>query len=325
MKFRLYLSSLLLLLSLSASAAETGEAHALLMKMEKAARSLNYEGIFVYHHGRQLETMRIMHRVDNGEVRERLVSLNGAAREIIRTDREVLCYLPEENSVVIEHRRADNKAFPSIVPEQLSELDKHYSIELGQGGRVADRSTQHIVIKPKDGYRYGYELWPDKQTGLVLRADLVDDEGMTVEQFMFTAIRPGAKISDKELRPRYTNKKTMWLRENGKNLQNEAQDWTATNVPPGFTLSTRITRRMPTREQPVQHLVYSDGLSAVSVFVERLGEDAKAAPAGTNRMGAINAFVKVVDNHQITVVGEVPAVTVDMIGQSVKALSGAEQ
>ena len=300
------------------------DAYGWLMKIDQAARTRNFDGIFVYQHGDKLETMRIVHRVDNGRVMERLVSLNGVPREIIRTDREVQCFLPDENSVVVEHRKAEANGFPSILPQQLSELKNNYTIELGRSGRVAGRDSQLIVIRPKDGYRYGYELWADKVTGLLLRADLVDMTGKAVEQFMFTQIQPDAPIALADLRPHFANKNSIWHRANDDDeIVSSSPGWAPAQLPAGFKLSTRIMRKMPTRKQPVEHLVYSDGLAAVSIFVERLPartEGAKPAVSAANHVGAVNAFVKVVDNHQITVVGEVPAATVNAIGESVKPL-----
>lgn len=307
------------------TATAADDAHTWLMKIDAAAREQNYDGVFVYQHGDKMQTMRIIHRVENGRVRERLVSLNGAPREVIRTDREVQCFLPDEKSVVVEHRKAENRGFPSILPTELRALDANYTIALGRRGRIADREAQMVSIKPKDDFRYGYELWADRATGLLLRADLVDGAGKTIEQFLFTQITPNADISPADLKPQFMRKDSVWHRAT--DMDDAASGpgrWTAATLPAGFKLSTRIVRKMPTREQPVEHLVYSDGLATVSVFVERLGANGRARVDGPNRMGAVNAYVKVADEHRVTVVGEVPSATVDLIGKSVKPLSSSK-
>lgn len=296
------------------------DAHDWLMRMDKASRALNFDGVFIYRHNDKLETMRIIHRVEGGRVHERLVSLTGAPREIIRTDREVQCYLPDENSVVIEHRKAESNGFPGILPQQISDLDRNYSLTLGHAGRVADRDAQFIVVKPKDGYRYGYELWADKATSLLLRADLVDDQGKTVEQFMFTNIQPGANISADDLKPHFGKKSSVWHRSNEDN-STAAPKWTAQRLPAGFKLTTHVMRKSALHNKLTEQLVYSDGLAAVSVFIEKLNPDSRSKPHTTaNHMGAVHAFRKTIDDHRVTVVGEVPAATVDLIGQSVKPL-----
>lgn len=298
------------------------DAHAWLMKIDAAAREQNYDGVFVYQHGDKMETMRIIHRVDNGRVRERLVSLNGAPREVIRNDREVQCFLPDEKSVMVERRKAENRGFPSILPTEMRALDANYNIALGRRGRIADREAQMIGIKPKDNFRYGYELWADRATGLLLRADLVDSGGKAIEQFLFTQITPNAAIPVEDLKPQFARKDSVWHRAT--DMDDAASgpgSWAAEALPPGFKLATRIVRKMPAREQPVEHLVYSDGLATVSVFVEKLGPNGRARVNGPNRMGAVSAYVKIADEHRVTVVGEVPGATVDLIGKSVKPIS----
>ncbi|NNG11861.1 MAG: hypothetical protein HKM88_01280, partial [Halobacteria archaeon] len=52
--------------------------------------------------------------------------------------------------------------------------------------------------------------------------------------------------------------------------------------------------------------------------VESLSSDG-AAFTGLSGMGAMNAFGAIVDGHQVTVVGEVPALTVEMMARSVAA------
>lgn len=295
-----------------------GDAHAWLMKMERAARSLDYEGVFVYQQGNVLESMRIVHSVNDGVVRERLVSLTGATREIVRNEREVQCYLPDENSVFIEHRTAESKTFPAILPERLSDLEKSYALQLGPGARVAGRDAQTILIKPKDSYRYGYRLWADKATGLLLKASLLDERGKTIEQFMFTAIRPGVAIPPAELQPQQAFKGRPGEVQDQAVETNQDPAWKVEELPPGFKLSAFLTRRLAKQDRSIEHLIFSDGLAAVSVFVEKTQEGAGSpASRATRQMGAVHAYGKVVEDYQITVVGEVPAVTVNMIGRSV--------
>ena len=154
-------------------------AHEWLARINEAARHLEYEGIFIYQHDSQLETMHIFHKVENGSSKERLVSLNGTPREIIRDKREVRCYWPDMKSIVVEYRRADNKSFPSLLPEHLGDLDEYYNLQTGGIDRIANRQAQLILVRPADNYRYGYHLWADKQTGLLLKAGADPYESLT--------------------------------------------------------------------------------------------------------------------------------------------------
>lgn len=298
----------------------SGDAHAWLLRIHQAAQELNYEGTFVYQHGGQLDTMRVFHRAEDGVVKERLISLTGPAREVIRTDDEVLCYLPDEKSVYVEHRRLDGKGFVAIVPERLADLGENYHIELGKKVRVAGRPAQQVLIRARDDYRYGYTLWADLDSGLLLKADLVNDRGKVLEQFMFTQIEIGGRIPASALEPQTPIEGMTWYRDNRVTSGAPTKSWRAMRLPKGFKLSRNVQRRLPKAERVVQQLVYSDSLAAVSVFVEKLDDGGTTEVLeGPMRMGALYALGKILDGHYVTVVGEVPPKTIVMIGSSLIA------
>jgi len=302
----------------STAALAGDSAHDWLMKINEAARLLDYDGVFVYQHGTQLEAMRIIHKVEDGAARERLVSLNGAPREIIRDKREVTCYWPDKNSVMVEYRKTGGKTFPAILPERIQDLDDYYALRLGNVERITGRPAQLVIVKPVDQYRYGYHLWADKQTGLLLKADLLDTQGVILEQFMFTHINIGENIPASALAPGVVGKGMVWHREDEKHESNpDKPGWIAAQLPKGFRLSAHISRQTLMRKHPVEHLVYTDGLAAVSVFVEKRSHDSKPFMLGPSRMGAVNALGTRIDDYQITTVGEAPAETIALIGGSV--------
>lgn len=311
--------TLALSLGLATPLVQAADAQALLARMYQAGRSIDYEGTFVYQRGDRMESLRIIHKTGARGVRERLVSLNGAPREIIRTDSEVRCYLPDENAALIEHRRADNRSFPALLPDSLALLNANYKIRIGRHGRVAGRKTVSVQIKPRDAYRYGYLLWADDASGLLLKASLLDERGGVVEQYMFTQVNIGKPIAESDLKPQYPTTGVVWQRPNDATPAPSAGKWAAESLSAGFTLSARMMRMLPAHKQPVEHLVYSDGLAVVSVFIEQTeNSDTSNVLSGLTHMGAVHAFGTVVDGHQVTVVGEAPALTVDMIGGSVR-------
>jgi sigma-E factor negative regulatory protein RseB len=288
-------------------------------KINRAARTLNYDGTFVYLHGDQLEAVRIVHRVENGRVQERVISLNGSAREVVRTDQEVRCYLPDEKSVMVEHRRADDTNFPSLLPEQLSWLTANYEIELGPVGRVTGRAVQQIIIKPRDEYRYGYHLWADQETGLLLQADLRDASGDLIEQFMFAHVVIGASIPTAALEAATRDKGFTWHRDSNAGAMPATDSrWRAEGLPSGFRLSRHVVRQALRRNVPVEHLVLTDGLATVSVFIESIGESEAAGMLGASHVGAVHAFGARVGDHLVTAVGEVPVATVELIAGAVR-------
>lgn len=295
------------------------DAYNWLMRINQATRELNYEGTFVYQHADQLEAMRIVHHAQDGTVRERLVSLNGAPREVIRDESRVICFLPERRSVVVEHRLGQQKSFPAILPERIKDLKQSYTITLGVEGRVTAREAQGIIIKPRDEYRYGYRLWADQRTGLLLKADLVDHKGKTLEQFMFTQLAIGAQIDPADLQPALATEGLTWYWGNALERGAEASQpaWTAKRLPSGFKLANRVMRKNPARDGMVEHVVYSDGLATVSVFIDSPEGKRQPLMRGTSRMGAVHAYGDIIDNHQVVVVGEVPAATVALIGKSI--------
>jgi len=292
-----------------------------LMKVETAPERVSYIGSFLYEHDGKMETMRVVHRVQDKSFRERLYSLTGSAREIIRDDKSVWCYIPDKQIGVHENRQSSRNAFLQLRGEQISGLDNYYSFKLGSIGRVADRPAQRISIMPRDGYRYGYELWVDEETGLLLRSDLKNESGQTIERYMFVEISIGGNIADAELEPMTPGDSLSWFGID-KSGQTEAvapdkpMAWDSKALPGGFMLSYSINRRSPMDDDVVEHHVYSDGLSSVSLFVKK-ATDSEAKAEGVTRMGAVSAYSTRIDDFDITVVGEVPEPTVSMIAKGV--------
>ncbi|MDH3688294.1 MAG: MucB/RseB C-terminal domain-containing protein [Gammaproteobacteria bacterium] len=316
---RLIGSVLLAAVCAANASAYAGNAADWLMKMNEASTAISYDGMFVYMHDGQIEAMRVIHIVDDGLVRERLYSLNGATREVIRDDRQVWCYLPDQKIGFRELRQASDANFPSILPRRIDKLHLNYDFRLGKLGRIAQRQTQQIIIEPKDEFRYGYNLWADNETGLLLKADLVDSFGESIEQYMFTQINLDGDVSVDDLTPSTPKQELKWFGlDPDVNQEPTSLNWEVTEIPDGFMLSGRVRRLSPVSRQTVEHLVYSDGLAAVSVFIEKKTKPSEqASMLGMSSMGAVHAFGTVIEDHQITVVGEVPSKTVDMIGMSV--------
>lgn len=298
--------------------AETGappDAMAWLKKIAAASRQVNYTGTFVYQHGNQSETSRIAHRVDAGGESERLEILDGPPREIIRNNGNVTCYLPESKTVVIEKRVAQH--FPVALPEQLSGISDNYVIKKGRRDRVAGYDCQMIVLEPRDNLRYGHKFCVELRTGLPLRARVYGDRNEMVESFAFTQLTLGSGVSKDMLKSRYAGKSQAWRVDKSALEQSETSTdtgWVLKNQPAGFNKLTEMRRSMAGRPVQVLHIVYSDGLAAVSVFIEPMLEP--PPPAGPTYQGAVNIYVKTQADQMVTVVGETPARTVKQIAES---------
>ena len=320
MRFLLHLGLALSLSLAGTSSFAEPDAMKVLERMGAAAKQLNYEGVFAYQTGQNLQSIRIIHRSDGqGEV-ERLISLNGAAREVIRTNDLVTCIFPEGKRVHV-NRRPLGRGFPSDLLRRLSSATPYYEVVSGQQGRVADRIAQELVIKPIDSYRYGFRLWVDKDSDLLLKSELVAGDGNVLETFAFSTVELDKIIPDSLLQPQISGKEMTWNRTEPESAVNMAAKknwsrWQVAWLPEGFSLVAQQNRLKAANGAAVEQRVYSDGLSSVSVFIEKIRARHSHLHGGS-KMGAVNAFGTILSAHFVTVVGEVPAKTVEKIGASI--------
>ncbi len=320
-RFQNLLVYLLLLSPLAAFATQPEEVQSWLEKMQRAAHTVNYEGTFVYGQQGHLSSMRIIHRVTpEGEEQERLISMDGTGREVIRDGGKVTCFLPDSNAVVVEKSRK-LKQFPPEFPMKIDELKDYYTFSLMGDSRVAGHVTQGIKILPKDPYRYGHHLWVEKKTGLLLKTHLLDEDNKQIEQFVFTQVSFLDQVPDDKLAPAMDTQQFTWYESKDKidNADETEPDFNVVWLPGGFKQDMKRMQKMPTGGMPVKHMVFSDGLSSVSIFIE---EDVQHDPAnlmGGSRMGAINAHGRHLGDYHVTVVGEVPHVTVQKICEAISS------
>ena len=291
-----------------------GDAVQWLGRIYQATRTLSYSGTFVYQQGERSETSRIVRRVGSHGSIEKLEALDGAPREVLRTEDEVKCYLPAKRTVKVD-RRGDRRAFPALLPAQIDALEEHYTITLGEITRVAGYDCQAVLLSPKDKLRYGYKLWADVATGMLLKAVTLDEQGKALEHFTFTQLSIGpVPLSD----VRAPQTPSNWHVEDADvtPVDLEAAGWSVSPDLPGFKKVTEVKRKLH-QSRLVDQVVYSDGLAAVSVFIEQLPRGAKAQRMGLSNVGAINIYTREVANHVVTVVGEAPALSVRRIADTV--------
>jgi sigma-E factor negative regulatory protein RseB len=175
------------------------------------------------------------------------------------------------------------------------------------------------VIKPRDIYRYGHNLWVDSETGLLLKDHLVGEKGNSVEQFMFTSVNYPKEISKEHFKQSENSKTYTWHKAKKMPAgtdSSKSMDWKVVQTPPGFMPGMKRHQNITTSVMPVEHFIFSDGLASISVFVEKKMKNSKNL-IGSSTMGAVNAYGRLVGDYYVTVVGEVPHATVKMIGDSV--------
>jgi sigma-E factor negative regulatory protein RseB len=296
-----------------------------LERMNHALTTRNYVGVFTHVHGGRVETLRIIHRVRGRDISERLLSLDGSGREFIREGDELTCYFPDKRTVLVERRAPDGPLLGALPPFEDGD-SKVYEIRGGERERLLGRTTRVVALHPRDEYRYGYRLWIDEQTSMPLKTQLCGSSGEVIEQIVFSNIDLPERIPDSMFKPLVDASSYRWLRADRQLASNATPPalWEAMRLPPGFRMATRSAQSLPGSSEPVAHLVFTDGIASVSVFVEPRKPDTEAAE-GPARVGSSSAFSTVIDDHQITAVGEVPPNTVKFIATQVKASKSATE
>jgi sigma-E factor negative regulatory protein RseB len=306
-----------LLLVLVAGHATAQEARDWLERMTRAVEDLNYRGTFVHVLDGTAETLHIVHRNADGQSGERILSMDGAGREIVRQGDLVQGIFPDRRIVSFE-TRSDVSALVSALPGNTTELDPHYEIQLRGVARVAERAVQLLEIKPRDEFRYGYMLWLDQETAMPLQSQLIDEQGTVVEQILFTEIEIPADVPAAALEATIDTTGFTTLRAPESAPLAAEIPWRAKTVPGGFKLSAATQSPMAGSDTPVEHLVYSDGLATVSVFIEDPKTQAEVGE-GFFTVGSTNAYSLTLSGRKVTAMGEVPRQTVRTIASSLVA------
>jgi sigma-E factor negative regulatory protein RseB len=310
-------------IALAQSAGGSASAYDWLQRLYQATGKLSYTGTFVYQHGHQSEVSRVTRLVDANGPQERIELLDGSPREIIRSGDEIRAILPATMTVRIE-RAASTRPLLPMLPSQVKDLEVVYEIRKGDTERIAGFEAQAIVLYPRDALRYGHRFWADTGTGMLLKAQTFDERREVVEQFMFTSLRIG-QIARADLRSRFQTGGRDWrIEETPRPRGADAQiDWVLKSAPAGFRKLTEMRRTFGSNVE-VQHMVISDGLATASVFIEAATRDKpNPPPPGLSRQGAINIFTRKLEAHVITVVGEVPAASVEAIAIALEPRQGS--
>jgi sigma-E factor negative regulatory protein RseB len=309
-----------------AAAAAADDARGLLERMERALATRNYQGIFVHDHDGQLETLRIVHRSEGGGFAERLVSLDGSGREVIRRDGELRAYFPDQRVALVE---SDTKA--GLLFAGLQGLDNSagqmYRLSEESPARVSGRAARVLLVEPLDDLRYGYRVWVDDASAMPLKTQLRTAAGRPLEELVFTELTLPAQVADAALEPASAARRCRLLRHSAPGAAQPPQaadtTWDASDLPPGFRLVANSTRLMGNDQRAVTHLVFSDGLASVSVFVEPQSHlpasgHAEGVSQAVTRVGSSSAVSTEVDGHRVTAIGEVPPATVRAIAGSLR-------
>ncbi len=298
----------------SAALADTGSPQDWLDRMADAVQSTNYEGTVVRVRGGEAEYLKVVHVVAEGVIREKVIAQEGNGLEIIRNGNEVHCILPDRKSVLVEEWDNQSTLF-STLPSSDIRFGGDYDVAIVRKERVAGRQAVLLAIRPHDEYRYGHRIWLDVETGFPLQTHLVNN-GEAIEQVKFADISLDEDIQISSLDPSYSIDTFTWIAHPVRGpVQPVESDWQATELPSGFKPVLVHAEEMPGAGGLVTHMIYSDGIASVSVFIAASeGADIK----GSSRIGSTNSYSVSTEDFVITAVGEVPAVTVRQIAASMQ-------
>lgn len=296
----------------NAEAFDTTPAMQWLEKMQQAMKASSYQGTVAFMKNNSLETMKYSHHLLDGAEEERLISLNSPMREVTRHAGEVSCIYKESNEKVVNHHPIDHSLIFSL-PDNLANIAAHYQFDLDGQEAIAMRMAQLLRIKPHDDLRYSRAIWIDKQHFLPLKIEVYGSKGEVLEQVVFTDIDIDVSKPDAPRIAEDGNTRVKHIHSSrAEPLENAS--FVLANWPSGFQPVFFIRNSIHDSEQAIDHLMLTDGLSSISVYLEASGANALK---GLHSLGAVNSYSRIVANKQVTVLGEVPAKTVESVAAGV--------
>lgn len=300
---------------LAVAGAQAADAYGWLQKMNQASKSLSFSGVFVYQSQGRTESSRIVRLIDGSGEHERLETLEGTPREVIRFNEDVQCYLPADKLLVLD--RAISARQPGRLVLKPAALADFYNARLAGTDRVAGREAQIISLEPRDAMRYGQQLWIDEATGLLLKARIFTEGAGQIEQFSFIELNPGDIIDHERLQPRSASG-NGWriVKAAGEDVRSDDIPWLFRRLPGGFKQVSLVRRMLHADGASVIHAAFSDGFANVSVFIEpNLSRNVQSSPPVA---GAVGMFRRVAGDSLVTVMGEVPQAALKQVAEGVE-------
>ena len=265
----------------------------------------------------QLATFRVVHKVVDGVEHERIVHLNGPHREILRVGDEVT-YVLESSDQLLTLDDTAPSPYSRVFGRRFEDMGDVYQVRVSGRYRVAARPAVRLSVTPRYQDRFGYRLWVDEETGLLLRSELKDAEGADLEIFQFTSLSIGDDVAEVDLQPSHDGAVVRSFADPAA-APATAPNWRVRWVPPGFQLTSAVVRQPLGNAESVNTLVFSDGLAALSVFIEAMPETGAGTVVSRNGGTVVLTHWAAGDDgdHLVTVVGEVPVATARRVAAGV--------
>lgn len=301
----------------AASAPERG-VNEWLMRMQDASRLRSYVGTFVVSSsGGALSSARIWHSGDRAQQIERVEALSGSPRWTFRRNDEVLTFLPEKRMVRAE-KRDSLGLFPHLLKSEDTAIPEFYAARRTGNDRVAGFDADVVQLAPKDAMRFGYRVWSEKRSGLVIKLQTLDGEGKVLEQVAFSELQMDAPVRADKL-AQMMQPPQGWRVERAQAVRTDAaaEGWALKTPVAGFKPMSCYKRPAAGAHGGGIQWIFSDGLAAVSLFVEPYDAD-RHTQEGLFASGATHTLARRVEDWWLTVVGEVPATTLKAFAQSLE-------
>jgi len=312
---------LLCVVVMQTATADTEVVLSLLKKMANAEKTLTYEGDLVYLHGPKVETMHIVHAVDQKGERKRVMSKSGDDKEVVMDAQHLFAVMPDAGKILVEKRRPGQQG--QVQFANLYEANENYEYKLQGKERIAGKNCQVVSIYPKDNFRFGYRFSIEEESGLLLKALTQDRAGQIHEQMMYTSVAFPETIAPEKFTATLQKDEYQWQEsvnatEEGVELPQYKSVWRLQDLPPGFQQVESSQRFIPGTPGPVEHFVLSDKLATLSLFISKIEQSNVPLEEGAGRSGSLNIYSVITDNHHITVVGAVPKNTIEYIARSLR-------
>jgi len=286
-------------------------------KAAQATKLLDYKGVFHSQHDEEIKSIEITHATNNDQEFIKMNVLDGSPGAVLSQGKTIYVYNTIEDNVIIQKRK-QQRLFPAIFPSNIDSIKNFYRLSIGKNERIAGRLSQSVVLSPIDSFRYSYHFWLDKKTSLPLKIVVEDHVGKIIEQTSFTQI---SMIKDKSLdwfKPEVDPLKNYIFNDKivGQGIAKEPF-WTIKKIPPGYKEVDFITKRIPGLNILSHQLVFSDGLSYISLFIKPLTRGQKPK-VGQLNLGVNYICARYHNGYQIMAVGSVPLSTCNNFSESIE-------
>jgi sigma-E factor negative regulatory protein RseB len=294
-----------------------------LARVHQAARQSVYTGTFVVSSGGTMASARIWHVCNGDQQLERVETLSGTPRAIFRRNDQVITFFPASRVAVAEVRESLG-LFPNLLKSSDTSIGDYYHLRKVGTERIAGFDADIAHLAPKDRLRYGYRVWSESKTGLVIQLQTLDLDGRVLEQAAFSELQLDAPVNVGKLAKMGNTDGYRVFRPDLQKTSADAQGWRLQREVDGFKSVGCYQRPAAVAvvagvvPPSTMQWIFSDGIATVSLFVEAFDARRHQREGITDMGGATHTLTRRLGDWWATVVGEVPAPTLMALVQALE-------